>query len=216
MSILSPDYDWFQKIPSAQEYELFRRFKVFGENIGKDHLAFWFYTTGRMNYGPLVDTVVTAVIEASLDSKEKVHQFITDTFKGTDLGASRGGYDIRRARLLCALYDLAYGRGPYVAFYSQKPTLPSWVHDPMGIQLVTKVVPTKPAAVLRFGGLSFERSLILLDELERHILALKQAHRELSWKQLWLRIDQWCEGKSAAVLRRIATKVLTDAAKRIT
>ncbi len=215
--LLIPSYEWFQDIPSEHLDRLFQRFKVFGENLGKDHLAFWYYTSGRKSYGQYVDTVVTAAIVASLDTKEKVDSYINESFRGSSL-LEGSGYDIRRARLICATYDLDFGKGPYIAFYPKKPNLPNWEHNEITGSHLFNIRPTKPLYILRFGGLDLNKSLALLDELESHILAEKQTCRTLSWKQFWLKTEQWCENQSTwavDLLKNITVTLATEAIKRI-
>jgi hypothetical protein len=120
--LLIPDYDWFNNIGLESSYKFFNRFKAVGDLIGENNLTCWFYKEfGK--YGPYVDIEVIAAIGGNIASPKEFQEFINSRIRlNNSLG--RGAYDVERARLICSALSLDYSHGPFVAFFTDRPSLP--------------------------------------------------------------------------------------------
>lgn len=220
--LLVPDYEWFNKAGIKDAYGLFSRFKKFGDIIGERHLACWFYYAFS-SHGPLVDTEIVAAISSHISSPQELAAFIDRYCTREGCHISEGSYDVKRARLICSALSFEYTKGPYIAFFLKRPRLPYYETEketsvsPTRVHVVSGSNLSKPEMVLKFGGLTIERSLHLMDELERHLLTATPKLTRLQWKQQWLRIENWCAqhgDRVVEVLRDIVVKAVAEAVQK--
>lgn len=214
--LLIPDQGWFEKKSLATALEVFKRFKRFGEMLGDDHLAFWFYRD-FFPYATAIDIEIVTAITQAFESEDELKQFVCSEIAHGKVPGQVGGYDTRRARLICAGLSLEYSKGPYIAFYTQQPLLPYYMnikpenpHLPSGEKLFRPCDYTVPDLVLQFGGLSIDRVYRLLDLLEQQIIRDDISVNELRWKQIWPRIEKWCKKNRKSLISVLRALVARD------
>jgi hypothetical protein len=190
--LLIPDGKWLDDIGVRRSYQLFKRFKLFGDTIGPDHLAAWLYS-GWGSYGPLVDIEVYSAIYSLTSSEGQAVRSIykngLNRKKGMDFS---GGYDIVRAKYFCAVYDLSFNHGPYIAFFDNLPNVPVITRAAMRGTMGSIDKPSKPSFLLQFSGISFNDVMAMLNELEFEIIRGKVNTKKLKMQQLKSRLVQSC------------------------
>jgi hypothetical protein len=207
-ALLIPQYDWFEQAGVQSAYKFLTHFKKVGQLLGPEHLTFWFYYT-YCSYRPQIDAEVIAAVSDHISSQEELNAFAKSHLGGQRM--AHGGYDVARARLICAALSLDYAKGPFVAFFTTRPSLPYHYQGESsgGPGLIGHGDNfTAPTRVLQLGGLSLTRSCQLMDELEQILLSRPLATDELRWKQIWLHIEQWCASNRDALLK-VITAVVT-------
>lgn len=191
--LLIPDSAWFSTIPPTRAYDLFFRFKQFGEAIGSRHLAAWLYKDSLSMRG--YDLDIFAAISAPARSEDDVRRVLSDVPALREhVTRLHGRYDVIRAKYFCALYKLPFGAGPYIGFFEQRPVLPILCRKYSGSTGEPEPkTATKPAFLLKFGGLAFEDMLALLNQLEYGLVRGHSRAGLLKLQQVALRIEGLCK-----------------------
>ena len=106
--LLVPDHRWFENVGFEKAFTFFQAFKSFGQILGDDHLACWFYCCfGRRSP---VDIDVIATIGGHIGSQEELAAMIAGGNPGipyrTDTTTSNGAVGLPSL-------DLEFHEGPY-------------------------------------------------------------------------------------------------------
>lgn len=190
--LLVPDQEWLGRVPVLEVYSLFNRFKQFGQAIGPRHLAAWFYAATMHGFGKHLDVAVFSAIHNLVSSPKELEEQVVARSglpPNRNLDGTAGGYDILRAKQLCAALDLSFNKGPYVAFFTQKPDLPSGHHQWLTPGPRRRFRPrVRPSFLLCLGGLRFHDALSILNTLEKQLLSAEPQIMEPTLQQIGLRL----------------------------
>lgn len=190
--LLIPDSKWLEDTGINSSFQLFRRFKLFGDAIGPDHLAAWLYS-GWGSYGPRVDLEIYSAIYSLTNSERDVVKFIHQNGLRIEKGMHfSGGYDIVRAKYFCVIYGLSFNNGPYIAFFEKLPEVPVVLQAPTRETMVTTGKPSRPSFLLQFSGLNMNDVLAILNELEFEIIRGNVKTQRLKIQQIRSRLVHSC------------------------
>jgi len=206
---LIPDSHWLDKIGEERFYQLFNRYREFGEAIGQHHLAAWLYTGYDSGGGTSEHFIrdIFSYVSYSASGPGDIARVIKRNCRGLKIGDINGGsYDFIRAKYFCALYRLNFNHGPYIAFFSQKPFLPLIYREDDGTggwsdKVYTKDEILNPAFILQFDGLDIDGFMSSINTVEYEILRSKTGMRELKIQQLHRNLK-----RSSAVIATIIGK----------
>jgi hypothetical protein len=189
--LLIPDWKWLKNVGEERSYELFKHFKMFGDAVGPHHLAALLYNVYWGSYEKYVDKEAFSIIHGTVSSKsDAIKLALEGSFDPERINIARGGYDVIRAKYFCASYGLNFNDGPYIAFFEQKPDLPTVFYGPRHPEpTVSSENPTKPSFLIQFNGISFEHVLTLLNEMEYEIIRGDVDMRKLKASQFSLQLE---------------------------
>jgi hypothetical protein len=192
--LLVPDESWPIRMGTEKMFELASRFKAFGDALGSAHLASWPYHGFQLGHSKMMDYEVCSLVFSFTGSEVDLQDFIAKQschqVAKEELG---GGYHLERARQLCALYDLSFNKGPYVAFFSKNPHVPTvWSRHDAWKDPKEPDAPSQPDFVLQFGGRSYEDAIHLLNSFEFELLRGRQTFTSLSLLQIRLTLVEIC------------------------
>jgi hypothetical protein len=192
--LLIPDGAWPERVGAERMFELARRFKAFGEALGGYHLAAWPYHGLQQSHLKQMDYEVCALIYGFVKTQEELEHFVAS--RSDQLRAKKdlsGEYDTVRARHLCALYDLSFDKGPYIAFFRERPYVPAtWSRSFYGQYPQNSSKPSKPDFVIQFGGADFLTAVSLLNALELELISGRERINRLKFSQLRLALMDAC------------------------
>ncbi|HEX5719275.1 MAG TPA: hypothetical protein VF179_24145 [Thermoanaerobaculia bacterium] len=193
--LLFPDRAWPEQAGADTLFELASRFKAFGDSLGPTHLASWPYHGIQTGHQPRMDYEVCSLVYGFTTSQEELENFVAE--RSRELRTKRnlwGEYHLERARLLCALYDLSFTRGPYIAFFSKRPHVPTvWSRSLYGWYPEDTMAPSIPDFVIRFGGVEFTEAVTLLNALELELLSGRRRITKLKAFQAGMLLTQACK-----------------------
>jgi hypothetical protein len=198
--LLIPDGAWPERVGAERMFELARRFKSFGEALGARHLASWPYHGLQQSHLKQMDYEVCALIYGFVKTQEELENFVAN--RSDQLRAKKylsGEYDMVRARHLCALYDLSFDKGPYIAFFRERPYVPTtWSRSFYGRYPQNSSTPSKPSFVIQFGGADFPTAVSLLNALELELISGRERIARLRFSQLCLSLADVCRRISSS------------------
>jgi hypothetical protein len=219
--LLLPDYDWLRSVEDPAL--LLDKFSRFGDIIGKQHLACWFYTSGRLGSGHElgVDLHLYAVLPAKVSTENELKKVLAKK-RVKQRGKLPVGVDVKRCRLICAMLGLPYSNSPYIAFFDQYPTLPELMVDHHASlrdpYYVSHDAITRPKVVLSMGSLSINGFIELMDTLEQQILREDIRSDSIRWQRFLIALKQWCDSNRKGIVRlveKFATISAREALKKL-
>ena len=211
--LLIPDVRWLNNIGGQSTIDLFRRFQKFGETIGPHHLSAWLYVGGGF-YGIDKDTVdveVHSAVQGLLSSPKEADNYVLNGISyGKEVNAFHGGYDVMRAKYFCAYYGLNFNAGPYIAYFKDKPVVP-FVYTELyrGRIRISEEQATKPSFLIRFGGMTLDDVISVLNDLEYEIIRGDPNVRVLELHQFARRLGHACQsvgdklGKTVEIIKGV-------------
>ena len=206
--LLIPDKNWLDKIPNDDLLKIFNRFKEFGDIIGKDHAAAWLYT-GFDGGGDVSEHFIRhfhIYITYTIEAYRDIIPIIKSNSAISNIDdISNSMYDFLRAKYFCALVNLNFNKGPYVAFFDKKPNLPIVFRDyntgSFKVDNVNNLV--KPSFVIQFEGLNVDEFIAAINTLEFEILRSKEDMKQLRFRQRIRTIIQNSKSISSNIVKSI-------------
>jgi hypothetical protein len=211
-ALLIPDSRWLNQDDESKSFQLFRRFREFGDAIGPDHLAFWPCRAKIKNYDEVDRTnlEIFSIVSDYSESYGEIRKSIIKKdphleksdrygkFKTVQVeDINEPYYDIIRAKYFCAKYGLDFNSGPYIAFFEKKPIMPIVytiypMNSPGKEVTASSESPTKPAFLLQFKDMNFDQALSTINVLEYEILRDTFNMNMPRWSQFKFNLQNWC------------------------
>jgi hypothetical protein len=217
--LLIPHWQWLKKAGIHQSFNLFSHFTQFGKDFDTKHLAVWFYKGFIGSYENRSDLEVLSAIYGRRGSDEDIRKFVIEQEprikrKGEQeqrdyVQLMTGYYDVDRARYFCACYRLDFKGGPYIAFFKEKPVVPSVIKvtgsspGMAGYRIPEEGRATKPVYVLKFGGLGVDRVQATLNEIENELFLAKPILGRLTLRVVGEYISDYCQQNSHKIGKTI-------------